>query len=218
MLSRRMQCAGLLAFAVAAFGAAASDVETVAKGDDSFVIVPGDRRDPFTFRRTIEMPVMPKRDDYVPPPIIVDDFNRVATRLKLSQVYDRAENAFMNAQLNEAMQACDEGLGVIQGIPQNHRDGFGGEQNSILRLRAAVNHQLVRDEAQRQFEALNISLTGVVARTGLSQAIVNSRVVTRGEIVPLENAPQNVLVLEIRQNEVIFLYRGFRMNVPIKDR
>ena len=216
MLSRRMQCAGLFAFAVAAFGAAASDVETIAKGDDSFVIVPGERRDPFTFRRKIETPTTGCYP--VLPPVVIDDFNRAATRLKLSQVYDRAENAFMNSQLNEAMLACDEGLGVIQGIPQNHRDGFGDEQNSILRLRAAVNHQLVRDEAQRQFDALNISLTGVVARTGLSQAIVNSRVVTRGEIVSLENAPQNVLVLEIRQNEVIFLYRGFRMNVPIKDR
>ena len=208
----------LFAMALVGFGTAiASDVETQApKNDEAFVFPQTDRRDPFTFRQKIEIQVTKTPYDPPPPPPI-DNFNPIATRLKLAQTYDRAENAFLNAQLNETQQACDEGLSLLQSIPQNRRGEFGSEQTAILRLRTAAERQIVRAEAQRQFEALNISLTGVVARTGLSQAIVNAKVVTRGEIVPLENAPQSVLVHEIRQSEVIFLYRGFRMPVVIKE-
>jgi len=209
MLSRRMQCAGLFAFALAAFGSAAAS-----EADAPFIVQQNDRRDPFTFRAKYEIQAVKEDVTYDPPP---PAFDLVAARAKLRETYARAENAFLDAQFPQSLQGCDEGLTVLQSIPENQRASFGTFQNDLARLRTASDRQIQRAEAQRQFESLNVSLTGVVVHDRQSQAIVNAKIVSRGELVPLANAPQDVIVLEIRPNEVVFLFHGYRMPVAIKE-
>ncbi len=213
MLSRRMQCAGLFAMAMISFGGAMAS-ET----DAPFVVEQRDRRDPFTFRS--KFGVQAVKEDVTgcyPVPPVPPTFDLIAARAKLQETYARAENAFLDAQFPQSLQGCDEGLTVLQSIPENQRASFGTFQNDLARLRTATERQIQRAEAQRQFDSLNVSLTGVVVHDRQSQAIVNAKIVSRGELVPLTNSPQDVIVLEIRPQEVVFLFHGYRMPVAIKD-
>jgi hypothetical protein len=206
MLSRRMQCAGLFAAAIVSLGCAMASDE-----DKPLVFEQGSRRDPFTFS------VMPAYIPPPPPPVSREpEFDIHGAREKLTQLYNRAELMFLESQGVATVRVCDEGLLLIQGIPVETRNSFGVEQERILRLRTAANRMISRAEAEGQFKALNLSLTGVVIRDGQSKAIVNSKVVARGELIPLPEATQDTVVLDIQDDAVVFLYRGYRMMRTIK--
>lgn len=208
MPTRWMYCAGMIAFALSAWAgsAVASDV------DEPHVFDPAHRRDPFTFRQSI--PTGPVIWDPVP---VEPVFDPQATREEIRRHYDSAEQAFLDANWNSVLVSCARAIDVLRAVPMEERNKFSGEETAIFRLHTAADRMILREEAQNQFKALNIALTGVVARNASAQAIVNSKIVSRGTVVPVPNAPQDVVVLEIRANEVVFLYRGFRMTVEIKD-
>lgn len=207
MLIRRMQFAGLLVAVGVSLGVAASDA------DKPLVFEAGERRDPFAFSARLNLATIAP-----PPPVIpaIPSFDIAGTRVKLAELYDQAESHFLDAQSSEAIQMCDSGLALIQGIPVESRHAIGSEQERILRLRTAATRALSREEAEKQFKALNLSLTGVVVHDGQSQAIVNSKVVTRGQVIALPESTQDAVVLEIRDGAVVFLYRGYRILREIK--
>ena len=206
MLSRRMQCAGLFAMAMISFGGAMAS-EAAAP----FVVQQNDRRDPFTFALNYPHSVPVKEVIVWDPPAAPFDLS--IAREKLTNVSAQAENALLEGKSSEALYACDIGLGVLASVPPDRISTFGKEQTEIIRFREAATRIAQRANAERDFKMSGLSLSGVIAGKSQSSAIVNGKVVNRGELIPLLNDAEHVMVVDIQPGAVIFLFRGYRMQL-----
>jgi len=89
-------------------------------------------------------------------------------------------------------------------------------REKLLELRRAGERVRQRQEAEKKFRDMNIRLTGVVARAHHSQAIVNGKIVGKGEAVAVSEN-NDVVVDEIQPDQVIFLFQGYKMGLTLSD-
>ena len=180
----------------------------------------GHRRDPFTFISTLPdvAPPTPVR----PPPGTVQTpmIDLVAMHLKLQTIYEKAESEFLDGNAGSALAACDEGMATLQSIPADVRSNFGQQQTSFQQMLTAAQRNIAREANERAFKQLNIAVTGLVIRERQPHAIINARIVGRGDYVVTALPDQTPLITDIRRDEVIVMYRGYLMplTVPVDDR
>ncbi len=190
--------------------------------EESFNFVPGERRDPFTFTK-----VIPK---VAPPPtgvITTPDEDKTPQRMDAAQIaakknealnfYAQAEGSLMEMNATESMARCDRGLEVFKDVQMNLYKELQEVRDVLLRLRKAAERIRQRQDAERDFGMMNIHLTGVVARDKNSQAIINAKVVAKGDVVPSSTEGSDVVVSDILPQQVVFIYRGYKMMLTLSE-
>lgn len=219
-------CAGLLAAAVHAGEpvppppAPAPQAEPEKKPqpvEEAFRFDKGERRDPFTFAKGAAIRPGPGPDpEPGPPPINPAEIQ--AKKAEAEQHYAAAEEDMLDSKSVEAVQKCDKGLEVFKDIPNiaTYKE-LQDIRERLFRLRKAAERIRTRQEAERDFGALAIRVTGVVARERNSHAIVNAKVVSKGELVPTTQDGPDIVVDEILPQQVVFLFRGFRMMLTVSE-
>jgi hypothetical protein len=196
-----------------------------------FTVEDRGRRDPFTFRRkpTIEAPppIQPPGegaagtgvvDDRMPPEQVLE------RKQKAEEAYNVAETAFMDferdARMLEVVSKCDKGLDVLKEIPNlaKYRDLQLLElRERLLDLRRAAERLRQRQDAEKRFRELSIRVTGVVVRERHSQAIINGEIVGRGYAIKVGESLEPPVVEEIRPDQVIFVFQGYKMALTLSD-
>lgn len=122
------------------------------------------------------------------------------------------------ARTAEVISACDKGLEALKDIASIAKfPDLLQSREKLLDLRRAGEQVRLRLQAEKKFGDLNLRLTGVVARERHSQAIVNGKIVGKGEVVSLGDN-NDVVVDEIRPDQVIFLFQGYRMALALTDK
>ena len=191
----------------------------------TYTVIPGDRRDPFTFLK-----VVPKVSQQVDP----SNGNpgggtnpEDAHRLDAAQIaqkrgdalnfYNSAEMALMDMNAAESMARCDHGLEVFKDVQMNFYPALQEVRDLLLRLRKAADRVRQRQDAERDFNMMNIHLTGVVARERNSEAIVNTKIVGKGDVVPTSQEGVDVVVADIQPQQVVFIFRGYKMILTLSE-
>lgn len=185
----------------------------------------GERRDPFVF--IAKAPVAPVEGTTTPGPqgdqpgINLSNETIAKVKAEAEAFYAEAERAFLEfsreGKAVEAIAKCDEGLNLFtqyqraSTVPQ-----WQEIREKLFDLRKAADRIRQRQDAIRKFEELNIRLTGIVAKERNSQAIVNSRTVRKGDVVAAGES-SDVVVDEIRPDQVVFVFQGFKMALNLSD-
>lgn len=166
-----------------------------------------DRRDPFTLLTLGEIPSPPP-----PPPEIIDEKLMRAARSAAEQ----AEQAFRNGDPARVMAVCAATLKELAKMP--HPGLFRDYQRLCQRLRdlhAAAARLVERSEVERAFKELGLSLTGTVARSRKSFALIGGKVLQTGDTFRTANGGDPLTVEEVRDRMVILRFRGFRMQLAM---
>lgn len=182
------------------------------------------RRDPFAFRLKYPPPpekpkvTIPANGD--PPPITFE------TREKMNDAkksLTESEGLFMKMETAESLARCQSGLQIIQKLleqPNIAQESVYGEllnlRESFFRMSKASQKLKERQDAEREFKSLNVKLTGVVAREKNSQVIVNGKVLSKGGVIPISDSAE-IVIYDILPNEVIFLFRDYKMKLSISE-
>ena len=183
--------------------------------DDAQRIEAGKRRDPFSFALAApdpdNTPIPPK-----PPGPAESDLQ--ATRRKLDDLYSRADALMLDGNPEGALRASDEALAILQGLRPEDRSTFDRQREDLLRISKAAQRSLQRSASEIEFKRLNIAVTGLLIRERQAQAIVNAKLLSPGDFVPVPNSDDapSVLVREIRKNEIVLRFRGYLMSLEIK--
>ena len=74
-----------------------------------------------------------------------------------------------------------------------------------------------RQQAQRDFDAMNIEISGVMALKKNSQAIINGEIAHKGTLVKAAADSADVMVDEILPERVMFVFRGYRMMLLLSE-
>jgi hypothetical protein len=204
-------------------------VEAGAEPDEPpFQFEANERRDPFTFTKTVQ-PVVSVATANLDNP--GDSGGRRGNVMKKEEIeakkkeaegyYNEAELVMMEGDALQALARTDKGLEVFKEIPNMGAPSYEPLQEvreRLFRIRKAAERMRQRQDAQREFERLNLRVTGVVAREKHSQAIVNKDLVNKGDMVATVGDSNDVVVVdEILPERVIFLFRGFRIALDISD-
>ncbi|MCY3019461.1 MAG: hypothetical protein NTW87_10605 [Planctomycetota bacterium] len=229
----RFACACLCALLAASSWAGQAPVaEQPAAADagkkaEVFEFVPGNRRDPFTVRLRPNLPKEPEEQK----PGKSGTPGRTEKELEPTQVLEKkakAEDAYAAAEKTfmalgpegrplEVVATCDRGLEVFTGIGNLGKYPELLEvREKLLDLRRAADRLQQRLAAERKFHDMGIRLTGIVSREKHSQAIVNSKPVSKGQVVAASDNNE-VVVDEIRPDQVIFIFQGYRMKLSLSD-
>jgi hypothetical protein len=186
----------------------------------------GERRDPFVFIakapvQQIENPGTTPGTPGTEPGINLSNETIAKVKAEAEAFYAEAERAFLEfsreGKAVEAIAKCDEGLNLFtqyqkaSTVPQ-----WQEIREKLFDLRKAADRIRQRQDAKRKFEELNIRLTGIVAKEKNSQAIVNSRTVRKGDVVAAGES-SDVVVDEIRPDQVVFVFQGFKMALNLSD-
>jgi len=235
-VTRALHCftAALALASLPAPGVEGPLVEKKPRGEEKpFEFAAENDRDPFTFRRK---PIVQARDTVrdttsTLPPGPVTAVSAEAIRQKTADMekwYGEAELAFMlqtgrDTRLSEVAFKCDKGLELLKDLPDVTRcpDPVAVRdllqvKEKLLELRRAGERVRQRQDAEKKFRDMNIRLTGVVARERRSQAIVNGKIVGKGEVVAVSEN-NDVVVDEIQPDQVIFLFQGYKMSLTLSD-
>jgi len=175
------------------------------------------RRDPFTFATLAALPVEDAGTGTVGRPTLKPSQIQ-EKKNEAEAAYNSAEQAFMNLNAADTVSNCDKGLEVFRDI--NDLSAYKELQEireRLFRLRKAGERIRLRQTAEGEFAKLNLRLSGVVARDRKSQAIVNSKIVSKGDLVPTIADSADVVVDEILPDQVVFLFRGYRLLLSISD-
>lgn len=170
----------------------------------------GNRRDPFVYTPKFEIEPRP-----VTPPPVAEDSIAPAT------YYADAVKAFFELtnedKVRETLAKCDAGLKILAEDPNTSENPLKQElRENLLDLRKAAQRVSQRIETEKKFKAIDLKLTGIVRRNHGSQAILNNRAVRKGDVVAASNS--SVVVLdEIRSDEVVVLFEGFRMSLSLTE-
>ena len=194
------------------------------KKPDEYVLGPADRRDPFSFTKAL--PEAPKpldrtnRQEDDDKALKIDAQQIQARKVKALEHYQLAEAALMNMNATESVLQCDNGLNVFKDLKMNFYKELQDVRDQLLRLRKAADRIHQRQDAERDFTTMNLRLTGVVAREKNSQAIVNAQVVTKGSIVSSSSSQEGaeVVVADILPQQVIFVFRGYRIKLDMSEK
>ncbi|HYF50650.1 MAG TPA: hypothetical protein VEJ63_14655 [Planctomycetota bacterium] len=163
--------------------------------EDEFTFDPRKRRDPFTFTQ-LEQVTRPN-----PGPVIQE---------KLQHVLHKAEQAFMEGRYGEAASLSRSALaGAATQLTQDSSEVCA----RLMRLETAAVRMEGRASAEREFKRAGVRVSGVVVRDGKTLAIVNSRIVARGELLPLGS--DDAIVEEVHADHIVLSFRGYRMTATL---
>jgi hypothetical protein len=183
----------------------------------------GERRDPFVFISKVPIIKSPPVGGVPGENVRVDIDPETVKRVKAEAeaFYGNAEKAFMEfsreGKAQEAIGLCDEGLKIFAQYPEAPSvPGWTEIREKLMDLRKAAERVKMRQDAKKKFEDLNIRLTGIVKREKNSQAIINSRAVRKGDVVAASD-DYDVVVDEIRVDQVVFVFQGFKMALNLAD-
>lgn len=169
-------------------------------------------RDPFTFVRVKKKVVVettatgPKRPEN----------ERLRIEQEAREKLSEAQVSFKNARFKQAITSCDKGLDLISKLDKDVallEVGLQEVREKLYSLRTAAERLHNRKMAELAFKQLNIRVTGVVARKRKSLAIVNSRVVSRGDLIEATDQAGGAIIDEILPGRVIVRFRGYRMEL-----
>jgi len=118
----------------------------------------------------------------------------------------------MDGNVLSTIHNCDKGIDVFKKTTDigTYRELLEIRER-LTDLRRAGERLKSREDAEAEFERIGVRLTGVVAREKHSQAIVNGKTVSKGDIVSANNESVDIVVDDIRPDQVIFLFRGYRV-------
>ena len=184
---------------------------------------PADRRDPFTFTKAIAAvdPVNPTPDGTgtASGRPVLRPHEVEAKKKEAEGFYQEAERLLMDSDPAQAVLRCDRGLEVFKDISNiaDYRE-LQEVREKLFRMRKAADRMRQRQDAEREFARLNIRVTGVIARDKRSQAIVNAAIVSKGDLVQTSGESSDVVVVEdILPEQVIFVFRGYRMMLTLSE-
>jgi hypothetical protein len=185
-----------------------------------------ERRDPFVFiakTPNFEKPVDKGTTPGGDIPGIQGPSQETIAKVKAETeaIYAEAEQIFLEfskeGKAAEVIAKCDEALKIFGQYPgASGVEQWQGIREKLFDLRKAAERIRLRQDAKRKFEELNIRLTGIVAKERNSQAIVNSRTVRKGDVVAASDS-SDVVVDEIRSDQVVFVFQGFKMALNLSD-
>lgn len=170
----------------------------------------GNRRDPFAYNLNF-----PEEHQYLKPRPVVKD------SVLPAKYYAEAVQAFFELtsedKITETLAKCDAGLKILAEDPNTSENPWKQElRENLLDLRKAAQRVSQRIQTEKKFKAIDLRLTGIVRRNHGSQAIVNNRTVRKGDVVAA--ADSSVVVLdEIRTDEVVVVFEGFRMSLSLTE-
>jgi len=225
----------LLALAsLSALGGEPPTVEVKSRGEEKpFDFEPGGYRDPFAFHKKLDRiaarstPIGPVSPTLTPPNPL-DPAEIQKRREKAERCYGEAQQAFMletgrDTRPSDVVSKCDKGLEELKDVGDlsKYPDQAAVRdlvqiREKLLELRRAGEQVRQRREAERRFRDMNLRLTGVVAQQRHSQAIVNGKIVGKGEVVATSES-NDVVVDEILPDQVIFLFQGYKMSLTLSD-
>lgn len=198
-------------------------VESVAQKkppqEDVFTFDSGDRRDPFTFTKVTQvLNLRPKGSEGFDPSIPILGPNEIAAKkAEALMFYAAGERAMLDHKAVEAIAKCDKGLEVFKDVPISVSKDLQIIREDLYRLRKAGDRMRQRQEAERDFNMMSIQVTGVVSREKNAMAIVNEKVVGPGDLLTLGTDNSDLTVSEILPEQVIFLFRGFKMMLTLSE-
>ena len=193
--------------------------------DKPFVFEPRNRRDPFAFIKQVALPAEPPPlgDTTNPGEAIssVIDMEKIRQILAQAEVeYKEAESAFLDiakdGKAQEVVSKCDKGLKLFADIPNPAAvPQLLGIREKLSDLRKAGDRIKQRQEADKRFRDVRLRLTGVVARDRGSRAIINGKILGKGEVLTAgEN--YNVVIEDIRSDRVVVISpEGYKMLLEI---
>jgi len=203
---------------------AAADLKKDDKNADKgaekpFIFNPNGRRDPFVFALMPDIPntapIVAEGKDLGKGTITPGRMSAaVLKRMKeeAEAIYQSAEASFMDGNVLSTIHNCDKGIDVFKKTTDigTYRELLEIRER-LTDLRRAGERLKSREDAEAEFERIGVRLTGVVAREKHSQAIVNGKTVSKGDIVSANNESVDIVVDDIRPDQVIFLFRGYRV-------
>jgi hypothetical protein len=182
------------------------------------------RRDPFTFAKVTKAKIKPVTEKDPGRITQVDSKDVLAPeeiqkkRDAAQKKYDAAELALMEGAARNSVERCDEGLAVFRDVQNlgSYRE-LQEVREKLYRLRKAAVRLKERIDADSEFLALGLRITGIVSRERKAQTIVNGAIRNKGDVISATSEGSEVVVDEIRPDQVIFLYKTYRMSLPLTD-
>jgi len=199
--------------------APAPEAEKKPPPEEIFIFEPGDRRDPFSFCKElpkIAAPSLATTND-AGEVVKMDPAQIAMKKMEAMTHYNLAEQSLLEMNAADSMVHCDKGLEVFKDVPMKDYKELQEVRDMLMRMRKAAERIKQRQDAERDFTMMNIKLTGVVAREKNSQAIVNAKVVTKGDVVPSANEGVDVVVADILPQQVVFVFRGYKMMLTLSE-
>jgi hypothetical protein len=183
------------------------------------------RRDMFTFSKVKKAPVKVVVDETNPsntdpkkgsPSLAPEEID--SKRREAQKQYEAAEVAMLEGSAKMSVDRCDDGLNVFREVENisQYRE-LQEVRERLYRLRKAASRVRDRNDADAEFTGLGLRITGIVSRERKSQAIVNGRVVNKGDVISASAEGAEVVVDEIRPDQIIFLYKTYRMALPLTE-
>lgn len=191
---------------------------SVVFAEDDYVVIQNDRRDPFTFCKTI-----PKYEEEKQPEVGGVVVPEESHGLSAEQVALRSAEAlrdyyagenWISDNPGESIKQCDSGLNIFADIKTNNYRALSDIRDMLLRLRKAAERIKQRNDAERDFKMIGVRVTGIVSRPQHSQAIINAKIETVGDTLELAG-DNTATVSEINPQVVVVIYRGYRMELEI---
>jgi hypothetical protein len=96
-------------------------------------------------------------------------------------------------------------------------------EEQILRIRRAAERLDRRAAAERAFEALPLTISGIVWREAAPLAVINGQVCTEGATVTMPSAAEKdgpapaVRVYRIDASAIVFIYDGYKFQRKLRD-
>ncbi len=190
--------------------------------DVDYVFDDNGRRDPFTFTKNIALlqtqdtavnvDANAEKSDLVPIEIINKKRNAAELACNTAEAY------LMELDANNAITKCEQGMEEFKDVPELFKyPELEVVKGRLLRARKAGETLRSRQTAQRDFDAMKIQITGVMALPKNSQAIINNEIVHKGSMVKASSESADVMVDEILPERVVFVFRGYRMMLLLSD-
>lgn len=189
--------------------------------DDNYVFDDNGRRDPFTFTKAVvnlqentdgKVVDTDNADHGIPKEVV--EKKRNASELALNL----AEGALMDLDPNSAIAKCEQGMEEFKDVPDISRyPELEVVKGRILRARKAGEQMRSRQTVERDFYAMNIKINGVMVHKKNPLAIINTKIVHKGDLVPVSGDATDIMVDEILSERVVFLFRGYRMTLMVAD-
>lgn len=192
--------------------------------DQDYVFDDGGRRDPFTFTKTLAVLKNDGTPSTEPEPeadpakegLAIEALKKIKSEAEAACA--QAETALMELDSTTAIAKCDTGMEAFKPVPNlSLYPELEIVKGRLLRARKAGEQMRSRQAAQRDFDAMNIKIAGVMAMKKNSQAIINSEIVHKGSMVKASSETADVMVDEILPERVVFVFRGYRMMLLLSD-
>jgi hypothetical protein len=184
--------------------------------EPAFLYEDGGRRDPFTFLKVVApAPGTPGAPGDTGPMVqsVIEEIKATAERN-----YVQAEQLMMSGNPREAVTLCDKGLDAFREI-KNVEDvpALQDLRERLFRLRKAAERLRNRADAELAFKNMNLRVSGVVARERDSRAIVNNKVVGKGDLILASDNSEGAIVDDIVPGRVIVRFRGYKMVLDVSQ-